>query len=210
MKCAEGGDGCTALGNSTTFGLPFGGTNYTAPVNQGAVVAGVQQGDPAQAAGLSAGDVITSVNGSAINSPTDLTRYMNSQRVGEKATVRWVDPKGQHRSATLNFIQGPTSRPAAAIVPDIRLPCRRPDGAGPETASSCPVPPMNQETSQPTGGASVRYGDPWAAPLEARDPVRRLRGHLVLPVTVWTAGTVEGAEGRGAPNRASKRCLLWA
>jgi 3-hydroxy-9,10-secoandrosta-1,3,5(10)-triene-9,17-dione monooxygenase reductase component len=58
---------------------------------------------------------------------------------------------------------------------------------------------MNQETSQPTGGASVRYGDPWAAPLEARDPVRRLRGHLVLPVTVWTAGTVEGAEvGEGA------------
>jgi S1-C subfamily serine protease len=107
VKCAEGGDGCTALGNSTTFGLPFGGTNYTAPVNQGAVVAGVQQGDPAQAAGLSAGDVITSVNGSPINSPTDLTRYMNSQRVGEKATVRWVDPKGQHRSATLNFIQGP-------------------------------------------------------------------------------------------------------
>ena len=31
--------------------------------------------------------------------------------------------------------------------------------------------------------------------LEARDPVRRLRGHLVLPVTVWTAGTVEGTEG---------------
>ena len=43
----------------------------------------------------------------------------------------------------------------------------------------------------------MRYGDPWAAPLEARDPVRRLRGHLVLPVTVWTAGTVEGAEGAG-------------
>ena len=107
VKCAEGGDGCTALGSSTTFGLPFGGANYTAPVHQGAVVAGVQQGDPAQAVGLSAGDVITSVNGSRINSPTDLTRYMNHQRVGEKATVRWVDTKGQHRSATLNFIQGP-------------------------------------------------------------------------------------------------------
>jgi 3-hydroxy-9,10-secoandrosta-1,3,5(10)-triene-9,17-dione monooxygenase reductase component len=39
------------------------------------------------------------------------------------------------------------------------------------------------------GGASIRYGDPWASPLEARDPVRRLRGHLVLPVTVWTAAS---------------------
>ena len=48
---------------------------------------------------------------------------------------------------------------------------------------------MNQGINDPTGGASLRYGDPWASPLEARDPVRRLRGHLVLPVTVWTAGT---------------------
>ena len=107
VKCAEGGDGCTALGSSTTFGLPFGGSNYTAPVNQGAVVAGVEKGDPAQSAGLSMGDVITSVNGSPINSPTDLTKYMNLQRVGERATVRWVNRNGKHRSATLNFVQGP-------------------------------------------------------------------------------------------------------
>jgi S1-C subfamily serine protease len=105
VKCAEGGDGCTALGNTTPFGL--GGSSYTAPVSEGAVVAGVEQGDPAQAAGLSTGDVIISVNGSRINSPTDLTTFMNLQKVGEKATVRWVDPNGQRRSATLNFVQGP-------------------------------------------------------------------------------------------------------
>ena len=57
------------------------------------------------------------------------------------------------------------------------------------------MPPMSQDISEPTGGASLRYGDPWASPPEARDPVRRLRGHLVLPVTIWTAGTVEGTEG---------------
>jgi S1-C subfamily serine protease len=106
VKCAEGGDGCTPL-NSSPFGLSFGGSSYTAPVSEGAVVAGVQQGDPAQAAGLSAGDVITSVNGSPIDSPDDLTRYMNFQRVGEKATVRWVDPNGHHQSATVNLVQGP-------------------------------------------------------------------------------------------------------
>jgi flavin reductase (DIM6/NTAB) family NADH-FMN oxidoreductase RutF len=54
-----------------------------------------------------------------------------------------------------------------------------------------PVPTMNQDR-EPTGGASLHYGDPWASPLEARDPIRRLRGHLVLPVTVWTAGPDEG------------------
>ena len=47
---------------------------------------------------------------------------------------------------------------------------------------------MSDET---TGGASVRYGDPWASAPGARDPVRRLRGHLVLPVTVWTTGDVD-------------------
>jgi 3-hydroxy-9,10-secoandrosta-1,3,5(10)-triene-9,17-dione monooxygenase reductase component len=38
------------------------------------------------------------------------------------------------------------------------------------------------------GGASLRYGNPWADPPTARDSLRRLRGHLVLPVTVWLAG----------------------
>ncbi len=49
-------------------------------------------------------------------------------------------------------------------------------------------------TDEPAGGASVRYGNPWADPPEARDPVRRLRGHLVLPVTVWVAAG-DGNEG---------------
>jgi 3-hydroxy-9,10-secoandrosta-1,3,5(10)-triene-9,17-dione monooxygenase reductase component len=41
-------------------------------------------------------------------------------------------------------------------------------------------------------GASVRYGNPWAGPPQARDPLRRWRGHLVLPVTIWLAGGTAG------------------
>jgi 3-hydroxy-9,10-secoandrosta-1,3,5(10)-triene-9,17-dione monooxygenase reductase component len=33
---------------------------------------------------------------------------------------------------------------------------------------------------------------PFATPSERRDPTRRLRGRLVAPVTVWTAGRVGG------------------
>lgn len=40
----------------------------------------------------------------------------------------------------------------------------------------------------PDGGPSLRYGPPWATPPDERDPLRRLRGRLVLPVTVWVAG----------------------
>jgi flavin reductase (DIM6/NTAB) family NADH-FMN oxidoreductase RutF len=34
---------------------------------------------------------------------------------------------------------------------------------------------------------TIQYGDPFATPEEDRSPVRRLRGHLVAPVTLWTA-----------------------
>jgi 3-hydroxy-9,10-secoandrosta-1,3,5(10)-triene-9,17-dione monooxygenase reductase component len=36
---------------------------------------------------------------------------------------------------------------------------------------------------------------PFATPPELRDPARRLRGRLVAPVTVWTAGPVPGGAG---------------
>jgi flavin reductase (DIM6/NTAB) family NADH-FMN oxidoreductase RutF len=41
-----------------------------------------------------------------------------------------------------------------------------------------------------TGPEPIRIGNqhPFATPPERRDPARRLRGRLVAPVTVWTAG----------------------
>ena len=47
------------------------------------------------------------------------------------------------------------------------------------------------------GGASLRYGDPWADHQAERDPVRRLRGHLVLPVTIWLSGVTGGNQPAG-------------
>ena len=58
---------------------------------------------------------------------------------------------------------------------------------------------MNDEPAldDEPGGASLRYGNPWADPPEARDPLRRLRGRLVMPVTVWLARN-EADEADGA------------
>jgi len=41
-----------------------------------------------------------------------------------------------------------------------------------------------------SGQEPIRVGGqpPFAVPAERRDPARRLRGRLVAPVTVWTAG----------------------
>jgi 3-hydroxy-9,10-secoandrosta-1,3,5(10)-triene-9,17-dione monooxygenase reductase component len=43
----------------------------------------------------------------------------------------------------------------------------------------------------------IRIGNqpPFAVPPERRDPARRLRGRLVAPVTVWTAGHPPGGAG---------------
>jgi 3-hydroxy-9,10-secoandrosta-1,3,5(10)-triene-9,17-dione monooxygenase reductase component len=47
------------------------------------------------------------------------------------------------------------------------------------------------------GRAPIRVGGraPFAVPPERRDPARRLRGRLVAPVTVWTAGRPPGGAG---------------
>ena len=48
-----------------------------------------------------------------------------------------------------------------------------------------------------TGQEPIRVGSqpPFAVPPERRDPARRLRGRLVAPVTVWTAGRPPGGAG---------------
>jgi 3-hydroxy-9,10-secoandrosta-1,3,5(10)-triene-9,17-dione monooxygenase reductase component len=41
----------------------------------------------------------------------------------------------------------------------------------------------------------IRRQPPFAVPAERRDPARRLRGRLVAPVTIWTAGQLPGGAG---------------
>jgi 3-hydroxy-9,10-secoandrosta-1,3,5(10)-triene-9,17-dione monooxygenase reductase component len=47
------------------------------------------------------------------------------------------------------------------------------------------------------GQERIRIGGqhPFGTPPERRDPARRLRGRLVAPVTVWTAGRLSGGAG---------------
>ena len=41
----------------------------------------------------------------------------------------------------------------------------------------------------------ILHGHPFATPAELREPARQLRGRLVAPVTVWTAGGPEARTG---------------
>ncbi|OYN91339.1 flavin reductase [Parenemella sanctibonifatiensis] len=45
------------------------------------------------------------------------------------------------------------------------------------------------------GGVTIHQDHPFATPPELREPLRRLRGQLAAPVTVWTCGELPRAYG---------------
>jgi S1-C subfamily serine protease len=78
-----------------------------APVRSGALVDGVLCGTAATAAGLFAGDVITSIGGQAVTSPGSLTALVSRYRPGSKAALAWVAPGGSLHTAVVTLTTGP-------------------------------------------------------------------------------------------------------
>ena len=78
-----------------------------APARSGALVQGVLCGTPAAAAGIFAGDVITSIGGRAVTSPGSLTAMVDRYRPGGKAPLAWVSPGGSLHTALVTLDAGP-------------------------------------------------------------------------------------------------------
>jgi S1-C subfamily serine protease len=78
-----------------------------APVNSGTLVVGTICGGPAAAAGLTAGSVITSVNGTAIGAPPSVHNALAKSHPGDSVSLTWVTPSGQHETASVILTQGP-------------------------------------------------------------------------------------------------------
>jgi S1-C subfamily serine protease len=81
------------------------GQGYQA--DSGATVEGVLPGSAAQSAGITAGDVITSVDGQSISSPSALQSAMEQHHAGDTVTLGWTDQSGQSHSATVKLAAGP-------------------------------------------------------------------------------------------------------
>jgi S1-C subfamily serine protease len=79
------------------------------PGTSGAAVAGVVQGGAAAGAGIGAGDVITSVGGRQVSSPTDLRNALVSLRPGATVPVTWQTQSGQTQSANVVLGSGPAA-----------------------------------------------------------------------------------------------------
>jgi S1-C subfamily serine protease len=72
-----------------------------------AVVVGVMPGLPAARAGLVAGDVITSVNGHAVASPSGIQALLEPYHPGDHVSIGWQDLSGQAHTATVVLATGP-------------------------------------------------------------------------------------------------------
>jgi S1-C subfamily serine protease len=84
-----------------------GGGNGSGNGSGGAVVAGVVQGSPADSAGLSRGDVIISVDGTTIDTPSALTDALIGHHPGDRVTIGWVDQTGQSQRQSVRLTTGP-------------------------------------------------------------------------------------------------------
>jgi S1-C subfamily serine protease len=116
----NGGFGGSGNGGSGSGGSGSGGSQscYTsdatltvpstiAPVSSGTLVIGTICGSPAAAAGLTAGSVITGVNGQAIGAPQSMVSIMSKYKPGTTVSLTWVTPSGQHKTGNMTLTAGP-------------------------------------------------------------------------------------------------------
>jgi S1-C subfamily serine protease len=101
-----GGSGSSGFGGSGS-GSSGSGSSGSGSTTSGAVIAQVITSSPAQEAGLAAGDVITSVNGQNVDSPTTLTTLLSPHHPGDKVTIGYVDSSGNQQSASVQLTSGP-------------------------------------------------------------------------------------------------------
>jgi S1-C subfamily serine protease len=73
----------------------------------GARIREVVAGKPAAAAGLGAGDVITSLNGATISSSLDVRRTVLSLVPGKTVSIGWTDPSGVAHTGRITPTTGP-------------------------------------------------------------------------------------------------------
>jgi S1-C subfamily serine protease len=75
----------------------------TPRVLRGTLVVGVERDSPAYAAGLEAGDVIVSVDGTTVDSPASLSSAINGHDTHAAIDMSWVDQQGRYRTAIVNL-----------------------------------------------------------------------------------------------------------
>jgi S1-C subfamily serine protease len=73
----------------------------------GIAVRDVMVGGPADQAGINVGDVLTVLDGTAVDSATTLTYVLDRHYAGDVVDLTWIDRSGQQRTGKATLVAGP-------------------------------------------------------------------------------------------------------
>ena len=98
------GSGGFSFGDGSGSSSGGGGSGNS---SSGAVVSQVLANSAAGQAGVVSGDTIVSVDGSPVNSPTDLSNLLEPRHPGDTVRLQWTDQSGQTHTASVKLGSGP-------------------------------------------------------------------------------------------------------
>jgi serine protease Do len=101
------GAGSSTVHVGDTALLGVGVTNGRRGSGSGVDVRQVLRGGPAQQAGLVPGDIITAIDGVALDSATALTDLLDQHHPGDTVTLSWIDGSGAPRNGPVTLGSGP-------------------------------------------------------------------------------------------------------
>jgi S1-C subfamily serine protease len=87
----------------------FLGVQFTQDAAGTATISGVVDGSPAADAGLQAGDTITAVGRSTVDSAEELSTALAKHDAGDQVRITWIDTTGTTHTATVTLIPGPAA-----------------------------------------------------------------------------------------------------
>lgn len=96
------------IGDTAFLGVEV-DTSQQAAGTPGAVISRVLPNGAAANAGITQGSVITSLGGSAVDSPTTLTNLIGRYHPGDKVSITWSDQNGQTHTTTVTLAKGPAA-----------------------------------------------------------------------------------------------------
>ncbi|QWS34848.1 S1C family serine protease [Curtobacterium aetherium] len=99
--------------DTITIGLPaFLGVQVSSAATgttAGVPIAGTVEGSGAASAGLAAGDTVTSIDGAAVTSSSQLTEAITRHAVGDRVTVGYTTADGTAKTVTVTLTAGPAA-----------------------------------------------------------------------------------------------------
>jgi S1-C subfamily serine protease len=95
------------IGATAYLGIETAGSSRGYQGVAGPMVLGVVAGTPADSAGLTRGDVISSVAGTTVDSATALTNLLDRYHPGDRVKLAWTDISGQSHTSTVKLATGP-------------------------------------------------------------------------------------------------------